>query len=339
LLRGALAVCLLIAAIGFARGQSDAPNLDRLTPSGAETRDTEQPKPGPIGQKPEPNQPPAKAPPVLVEVVDAEIDEAEAEKLAKEREEQAANERRLADDTQRLADYTNNLANFTLGLAIVTGVLALIAVGQAILFYVQLRYMRDATKDAGTAAQAALATAESTRVAADAAKVQASALIESERPQLMFLSDDIRLLGLRNAPDSNGSVKLRLKYSLKNHGRTPAWIDTMSMRIITRNALPEVPETATQFDMFRRYIIPPNGGEFFTPEPAEAGGVNIMEIRKLLGSQTNLYMHGIIEYRGIFNLTEGDPYVSGYAFKLIVGDDEAADRFTPEGNAAYWQAS
>mgnify|MGYP001587674871 FL=1 len=65
-------------------------------------------------------------------------------------------------ENEEKADRESRLVLWTFALAVLTGVLALIAGGQLVMFWIQLKLMTRATKDAGIAAKAAKDTATAT---------------------------------------------------------------------------------------------------------------------------------------------------------------------------------
>lgn len=96
---------------------------------------------------------------------------------------------------------------FTLWLVIVGG-------GQLLLFWVQLKYIRKSLNDAKIAADAA-------KLSADAAKKSADALPAIERAYV-YLDDGI-IDNIKEIVNSDAErIDAIIKFSLKNHGRTPA---------------------------------------------------------------------------------------------------------------------
>jgi hypothetical protein len=108
--------------------------------------------------------------PLTVKILPTGNSKEQADKIERERHEKAEIDKRLADDTNRLANDTDRLANetqnlveYTRLLAVFTGALFSAAIFQVGLFWVQLRYMRDAAIDTREAAQAALVSAQTAR--------------------------------------------------------------------------------------------------------------------------------------------------------------------------------
>lgn len=115
-------------------------------------------------------------------------------------------------ENEEKADRESRLVLWTFALAVLTGVLALIAGGQLVMFWIQLKLMTQATKDAGIAAKAA-------QYSADAAKWE---FIASHRPKLI----------LRDATTEQDMEELIVvKYILSNIGGTPATIVAGALRV------------------------------------------------------------------------------------------------------------
>lgn len=136
--------------------------------------------------------------PFIVKRLDAEETPERRKQMSAERNEKAANER--------------SLVIWTITLAVATIVLGLIAAGQLGMFFQQLKLMRRGTDDAKDLAIAAKASA-------DAAKINADAVIASERAYIfveIFLDAELSSegVGLQNA--------IRIK--IWNYGKTPAEI-------------------------------------------------------------------------------------------------------------------
>ncbi len=111
------------------------------------------------------------------------------------------------------------IAFFTLSLFVATSALVLVAVAQAFLFFVQLRYMRVASDDAKTAANAALETAEATK---DANELNRRNFVSEQRPWLkleVVPRGPLRFI--------NDELTLTLRFQVTNVGHTVArnvWI-------------------------------------------------------------------------------------------------------------------
>jgi hypothetical protein len=149
--------------------------------------------------------------PLTVKILPSQKTKEEAEKEERERGEKAAIDRSVADDTQRLAEYTKWLAVFTLALF-------LGAIGQAALFFVQLRYMRKGMDDAKVAAEAA-------KAASEAAKTQALATIQAERPYIVFKISQPGLAFEKALIIPDTSTNGRLRFEIINAGKTPAMLE------------------------------------------------------------------------------------------------------------------
>lgn len=214
MLRGASFLFFLMASLGIA--QADPPGILELygpPPSSGEVSGDQQNQSSSVNTEPNREQRGAEQSPLFVRVLDDENNQAEAEALAKEREKSAAVERRLAAETKRLADYT-------LALAIFTFILALVAIGQAFLFYVQLKYLRQAANDARLAAEAAK---DSAVEAGKANTLSRETMIADQRPWVSLdITIDSELAYDSVGWDAGKRWHIQLNYTLKNHGKTPA---------------------------------------------------------------------------------------------------------------------
>jgi hypothetical protein len=114
---------LALSGIGFAQTQQPPADINPPT-----KEDTQRP-----------------SPPLTIAPTQNSKDEIEKEERV--RKEKAEIDAKLAFETQRIADYTDRLATLTLWVVVV-------AVFQAIMFFVQLNYMRTTIRDAATAQRA-----------------------------------------------------------------------------------------------------------------------------------------------------------------------------------------
>jgi hypothetical protein len=117
--------------------------------------------------------------PFMIKILPSTDSEHKAAQEEHDRTEKAEVDRKLAFETQRIADYTFWLSAFTLTLFCA-------AVGQIVLFWVQLRYMQQGLKDAQITAIAAR----------DAAAAQTSEFLATHHPKVrikhVFFTGDIQ---------------------------------------------------------------------------------------------------------------------------------------------------
>jgi hypothetical protein len=165
-----------------------------------------------------------------------------AEKVSQE--DQAKRERSEKDKS--VEDH--RLSVSTIVLAALTLILGVVAIGQLIMFYVQLKVTRDALKDAKDAADAAKLSADATRIAADAAKESADSQQKTERAYVFVevIKDTFR-------PGIGNMWTLVTTLKCFNHGKTPAILkvfrgygipggDTPQQLVNHPNAEREMPE-------------------------------------------------------------------------------------------------
>jgi hypothetical protein len=116
-----------------------------------------------------------------------------------------------------------------------TFVMAILALGQIVLFLVQLRLIRESLDDAKSAADAALQSAE-------AARLNAQAVIDAERPHVFIVIEDesiTRLITEASLMEGGGIGGLVVKFHLKNYGRTPALIGRLRYLLVKQPRSPE----------------------------------------------------------------------------------------------------
>jgi hypothetical protein len=174
--------------------------------------------------------------------------------------------------------------------AIFTLTLALIAVGQAILFFVQLRLMRASLADSKTAADAA-------KLAAEAAKQSAEVAVNSQRAWMLIEGDP-----------NPGFDSWIFTFTAKNYGKSPAEVlfTDLSFGVLDiREDLPEEPPY-TKAEVFgHREWVPPQ-------EDTEVGSfyayvVFTGELKSELGEikdgRKKLWLYGVIRYRDTVSAT------------------------------------
>ena len=165
-----------------------------------------------------------KAVPLAVEVVPPKEGTAEAERYERESLQKSANERGLAVATWILAYAT--LFLFA------------VAIGQAVMFFFQLRIMRDGMKDATIAAQAARDGA----IAANAANLlNREIFVASQRP---WLDAEVVLASGFRCDGKTGIVDIQV--TVRNVGKVPAF------NIVCRSLTFPNMEVGSDLDHYRR---------------------------------------------------------------------------------------
>ncbi len=188
LTRATAAMIIAICAVGMSSqaSESQAAGEQNSRPAVTDDRGTDE---KPLAVKIIPTQPSRD-----------ETEKAEAEKAAK-----ATVDRRLALETQRIADYTKWLAG-------ITAVVCFVAVAQALLFWWQLRLIKDGARDAAAAANAAVTQAN----------IAQRTFAVLERPYLYI--SGVRHFDLDEDPNGLWPV---IRYRVANYGKVAAVIDAV----------------------------------------------------------------------------------------------------------------
>jgi hypothetical protein len=181
---------------------------------------------------------------------------------------------------------------FTLWLVVVGG-------AQLVLFWVQLKYIRQSLNDAKIAANAA-------KLSADAAKRSADALPAIERAYVYLddgISDNIDEIVNSDAE----RIDAIIKFSFKNHGRTPAILKSIKCGA----------GRTTSYHPISRGKIQMFGGEF--PNIVIGSGNNSMIFERLCALTRSGYMkvkggYGYIIFFGEFRYSDvlGDTWRVGF---------------------------
>jgi hypothetical protein len=142
--------------------------------------------------------------------------------------------------------------------------LVLIGVSQAILFLSQLKLIRDSLDEASTIAKSA----------ALAANLNAQAVVDAERARLFVIIDQenvtqmIKIAAIATDPEDRTNYALRLSYSFKNYGRTPALIQEVSHRAIFAPDFPVLREYEAVLDL--PFANSRREGNFLAPQRRHA---------------------------------------------------------------------
>jgi hypothetical protein len=171
---------------------------------------------------------------------------------------------------------------FTFGLVV-------IGIGQALLFFIQLRYMRQGMTDAATAANAAKDGAHAARDSADVSKL---AMIAGERAYVHYSG----CRWISHISRIDGSVFWRIRPLWINAGNTPA----RKMRVYVHYELldhvlpPDYP--------FRPDEVPIHEGMIAAKGLIESSPRDIFghELRDVIDGKKFLYIWGVIRYSDVF---------------------------------------
>jgi hypothetical protein len=222
--------CLVVALALLATCASDSWGESKQ-PSPSRGKDSQpiETKPTKDQGAPAPDQRGTKAQPIIVDVVKTAPDENERKAERDERDKKSSN------------DWYLNF--FTALLALFTFLLVATAIAQIVIFVRQLRLIRDSLGPAEKAANSAAA-------AADAAKLNAQAVITAERARIYIQVGGAELIGKIkhsiNYSPANTPEQLQapinaivgVAYAVKNYGRTPAIIKEISHQLIIAETLP-----------------------------------------------------------------------------------------------------
>jgi hypothetical protein len=176
--------------------------------------------------------------PLSVKIVPSPDSKEKGEQELREREDKAETDKKLAFETQRIADYTFYLGIFTLAVFCA-------ATGQIVLFWIQLRYIRQSLKDAKIAADAAKESADTAR---EAIALTRNTFIAANRPKLIVLEvvvwqpSSFEKMCACEPYEFIPGEELRGHVELVNIGGTPANIEFMCQTISwTQKHLPMSP--------------------------------------------------------------------------------------------------
>jgi hypothetical protein len=213
----------------------------------------------------------------------------------------------IEDEQRRTNEHAANERGLTIAtwtLAAVTLFLVLVGGGQLVLFYVQLRYIRESLNDAKTAADAATAAAAAATNQAQELKRSADAtertLTELERPWLFLESAKVTRC---EPPDVPNAWYVGLKW--KNVGRTPAINIKCMFRIEDENILPNKPDYSNESLLSSRDTAAPDQ-EFETGEVGPATGQ----------AKDGKPIHYVFFGRIIYEELNGKVHHTGFAFAV-----------------------
>ncbi len=171
---------------------------------------------------------------------------------------------------------------------------------------------------------------------AEAAFQNAQAVINAERPHLLF-SDDIQLYGLY--PDPNASLAGR-RYSgneprdlfcvihLFNQGKTPCQIESSSYWLIV-GELPVVPDYG-EIEKSVGVWVPAEGAPHDGTAICRPKTIDVSQRTAIMNGAVPLFLIGLVNYRGAF----GDEHRSRFAYRFHA---KMGERWFPENVADYWE--
>jgi hypothetical protein len=175
--------------------------------------------------------------------------------------------------------------------ALLTGLLLVTAIAQVILFFWQLRLIRESAGDAQKAATAA-------HKSADAAQTQAQSLMTAQRAWLSFINVEARPFENARGPGVDGASGYRFQIQLRNAGNTPALSANLYSdgRLVPANAeVPAFGETPKNDVESRRGVLAQ--GVHFSSAPYL---LLARDLAALQNRQVRLFLFARIEYEDIF---------------------------------------
>lgn len=194
--------------------------------------------------------------------------------------------------------------------------LVLVGIGQVVLFFWQLRYMREGMGDARDAADAA-------KVAAEAGKAQVAALISAERP---FVFIEVTKNGVEHQDSRFSALTPHFAYILTNCGRTPAILLELKEEAVVVEGLADAPAALNPMSDPDRGILLPIGSVVPSNGSYREHGYDIQQRAAdfQMLAKPDSWMYFRLFFRGFirFKDTFGNYYVAG--FQMI---------FSPQHNA------
>ncbi len=165
--------------------------------------------------------------------------------------------------------------------------------------------------------------AVSTEKAANAANNNAIAVINAERAWVMANLEKGPGPGTHSTGSDDTSVYFRL--TLKNDGRTPAWITRRDMCLVVKEKsvmLPEVPDfSRAQTSEDQAIPISANGTSPAIDEWIKAEGCQ--------GMEDDLILYGVVKYRDVFSEMDRETF---FAYSVGVGEKWKRLRGYPQYN-------
>lgn len=166
--------------------------------------------------------------------------------------------------------------------------------------------------------------ASSTRTAAEAAKLNADALMNAEGAQLWM--DEVKVHGIRTTPNA-----LKLSYIIRNFGNSPGWVHHKPVNILIGSSLPEqrgldqteTPET--NFVPAKHFTRGETSIPIVIPQP-------VIDVLLAPNPTTFIFIYGSINYRDIFRRERQ----AGFAYKIKFGAGDVSESFPIAGGEDYW---
>jgi hypothetical protein len=210
-------------------------------------------------------------------------------------------EQKHRDNETRLSQSADQLARFAFGLF-------LVAIAQLALFGAQLWFIRASFRDA--------------RKAAEAARLNAEAVIDAERARIFVIieqdtADAIRSAAKHaNSPEKDGNTldsSVGLFYGLKNYGKTPAIIREIGYQLVLAPELAQEREYSPKNPLPIENILGP--GEQ-TPRGTLVCSldrkITVGEAKEILALKNSLWLYGFVAYDDTFGFARELRYIFHY---------------------------
>ncbi len=246
--------------------------------------------PRPAPQPTAPDQRGTDQQPLSVKIVPSEKNDAERDDEQKHR-----------DNEAKLSNSAEQLARFAYGLF-------LVAIAQLLLFGVQLWFIRASFRDA--------------KKAAEAAKLNAEAVIDAERARILpsieqDTADAIRSAAkYANSPEKDGITlesSVGLFYGLKNYAKTPAIIRELGHQLVLAPELAKEREHSPKNPLPIEHILGP--GEQ-TPRGTLVCSldrkITVGEAKEILALKNTLWFYGYVAYDDTFGFGRELRYIFHY---------------------------
>lgn len=241
--------------------------------------------------------------PLAVKILPGPDAKARSEQEEREGRDKTENDIKLTAETQRIADYT-------WWLSVITLFLFFAAIGQIVVFYIQLRYMGEQLRFARRGVIDAAIAANAAKDSADAAVTSAEHLPRVERAYL-FLAMEVES-EIREFRYGDSTTRSKITFGLKNHGKTPAIVEELhTMARFWRESWPAM-ATAEGIPVQKGWAI--SAGE-------TQGGYAIEfplrpdEIEKAKAGDGYVLFWGKIVYRDVFKDVHESGWCRAYQFK------------------------
>jgi hypothetical protein len=205
--------------------------------------------------------------------------------------------------------------------------LVIVGGGQLILFYVQLKLIRESLDDAKIAAEAAKESADVARIQADTARATLIAMQDTAQRQLRAY---IRL-NTNNTPSITGEFNVHSV--IENSGQTPAYaVQTWTSVEVFANPLPEGHQFNTAPEVFSgaRFVVNPDSVHSSWSFRNNNVPLTNEEIAAIGDEYLTLYYWGEVRYLDAFGASHWSKFRLAWTDRPVHG----GWRYCDEGNDA-----